>query len=848
MTTLQPNRPGRVPLALPAAAALLAGGGAFYVLAGPGAWLPAAATAAVELSSALLILVAAGGYGGLLVRKLAPADVGGGFRAVTASAAGLWMFSTVWLVVGATVGLPGLAVSWAVVLAGFVLAGVQLWPRLRDWSPCFRIGRGGGVWILLAVAAGVWLAGAVRPPGTIGMPDAYDVMEYHLQAPREFYQAGRITPLRHNAYSFYPLGVEMLYLLAFSLRGGAYEGVYLAKLLHGSLGLLAVAALWTAGPERSEKSLSIRSRLAGLLLASTPGVLYVGWLAFSELGMLCYLAVGLGWLKRWLDRGGRGPAVLLGLMLGAACCAKYLAVGFVLLPVGLAMLAGWAVLRQRRKLREVLLTTALAVAAFSPWLVRNALATGNPVFPLATNLLGRGYWTAEEADRWRAGHGPAMLPPVPPPPGWTQPDRPGRWELFRRGLLSDEMGLPTLILAGAAVLGLVLARGRFRRFGWDWLLTGVLAVQVGLWAAVTHGLPWRFLLPAVVPGALLAGGGLERLARWRPGRAVLGGLGDWLGVLAWVVGLAAVAGNVLSGGLLYLLSVPALNVPPLPNDGIARHWGQYGVVHALPEGSRVMLIGDVPAWYYPPGTVYATVFDRHPLLDLPDGAGRGRELLEKLRAKGVTHLLVHWPELWRLSGTYGYPAELRAGLYDDLDAPPSLDWLADLQRAGAVLLYHRYPQGAPRRAGQLDPYHPPAGWPVFSIYAIPPAGAGPDWMPPPVQPPDESPGLTPVHSAESRSSARQRSIRASVRSLPSISSVAPMPGLTARPATATRSGWATLPIPSSRCSAKSLIAPSSVAGDQSSAAASTSRSSASTARPAPWFFVRFFLTAFSSKA
>ncbi len=782
----EPSQSGRFPVWAVACAALLAGGAVFCALTGPDASLPAAARGATELATALLVLVSAGGWGGLIVRRLAPVENHTGFtrhrscgtaatgcevsstdqrhasknrsrgrlsyteqthtsrafRAVSASAVGLWMLSTGWLIAGSLLAVPGPGVCWAVVVAGFVLAWVLGWPTIRRFIPRRRVGGWSLVWIPLAVAAAVWLAGALRPPGTVGLPDAYDVLEYHLQVPREFLQAGRIVTLRHNAYSFYPLGVEMLYLLAMGLRSGAYEGVYLAKLLHGSLGVLAVAGLMTAPTAGAERTGRFRGRFAGLLLASTPGVLYVSWLAFSELGIVCYLALGLGWLGWWVRTGGAKPAAMLGLMLGAACCTKYLAVGFVLLPAGLAMLLAWAVLRRTRpvRFRQVALAWAVAGAAFAPWLVRNAAATGNPVFPLATDVLGRGHWSAEEARRWQAGHGPAMLPPVPPPPGWNRPDYPSRGKLLvDEFLLNDAMGPGTLMLAGAALLGgLIVARGRLRRFGWAGLLVGVAGVQIGLWTAVTHGMPWRFVLPAVVPLCLLAGGGLERLATWTFRGALPGGLAVLLGTLA-------VGGNLVSVGLMYLMSVSALNLPPLPNEFIARHAGRYGVVHALPAGSRVLLIGDVPAWYYPAGTMYATAFDRHPLLPMSEGANRGAKLLERLPELGATHVLVHWPELWRLSATYGYPADLRAGLYRNLHDRPELDWLADLQRAGAVLLHERYPDrpAAARRPARLDPYSPPPHWPTFSLFAIPPAEAGPDWLPPPVRPPDEAPGPGP---------------------------------------------------------------------------------------------------------
>ena len=41
----------------------------------------------------------------------------------------------------------------------------------------------------------------------------FDVLEYHLQGPKEYFQAGRIAFLPHNVYTNMPFGVEMLHLL-----------------------------------------------------------------------------------------------------------------------------------------------------------------------------------------------------------------------------------------------------------------------------------------------------------------------------------------------------------------------------------------------------------------------------------------------------------------------------------------------------------------------------------------------------------------------------------------------------------------------------------------------------------
>ena len=60
-------------------------------------------------------------------------------------------------------------------------------------------------------------------------PLDFDVCEYHLQAPKEFFQQGRITFLPHNVYANMALGTEMLSLLAMVVAGDWWWGAWRAR-------------------------------------------------------------------------------------------------------------------------------------------------------------------------------------------------------------------------------------------------------------------------------------------------------------------------------------------------------------------------------------------------------------------------------------------------------------------------------------------------------------------------------------------------------------------------------------------------------------------------------------------
>jgi len=724
---------------------VLPGGLMLWWLTGvPVASLGALFTGLTEGGMAALIMLAAGGYGYPLVRRLAPASAPTPLRVFTGCGLGLWLLSTAVLVVGASfTGLLRAWFWWPIIAAGVILAAWQGRRWLEAWKIPSRFDGRALVWVLLAVAAAIWLAGATRPPGTLATSDRYDVLEYHLQVPREFYHAQHIGPLKHNAYSFYPLSTEMLFLLAMCLRRGAYEGMYLAKFMHGVFGALALAAVFGTLKRDAES----RGRFSAVLLGTAPFVLYLSWLAMVELAMIFYMVMAALWMRKWLGDGDRRSAACVGVMLGAACAAKYLSVGLIAAPVLSAMIV--LMLLYRRRFRQVVhapLAGLAALVLFSPWLIRNAVHTGNPVFPLATRVFGRGHWSAESEERWLNGHTPGVHPPVPAPPGWKAPEAPGRLEMLWDHFVSSEWFGPIMLMIGGVGICVVIAAGP-KAPPWDVALGIILLVQIAVWMALTRDMPARFCTPALAPIAMLAGGVLSQLAavRSNPLRkdAKVPESGYWGRPPAVALLVAAVGVNLVIASQMYRKftgSWPPINGVPgelLTQPERLKRSGQID----LPPSARIMLIGEAQGWYWPENTIYATAFDSHPLAEMLRQGKSGREILRELRARGVSHLFVHWYEIWRLSKSYGYPEPLSGGLFDRQrrGRGPGLKILDELESLGMRREVDLEPRFAPILPWDAERRR--LTWPSATIYALPwapvtthpatqPAGAPADNRPP----------------------------------------------------------------------------------------------------------------------
>jgi hypothetical protein len=481
----------------------------FYVGAG---WLLALYPLIVDGGVMLLWLGGAAGLGSVLLLIARPIDSAvnrGLLRFVTAAALGLGAFSLITLGLGLA-GWLNRGTAIALVAAGIGAGILRAFPRNgKEPSHAQWLSqRATWAWLLLLVVpfVAIMTAGATIPPGflwTPNEPHGYDVVEYHLQVPREWYEAGRIVPLHHNVFSFFPFNVELHYLLAMHLRGGPWAGMYLAQLMHGAMILLAVLAacgfarrLARAMPDGSQP---IHHRLAPVLVAiamlTTPWLAQLGAIAYDEGGFLLFGTLAIGWAALAIRDADRRIArfILAGVMAGLACGSKLTAVPEVL--VAIAVVSFVLMLLARSEKRQpiacrILGPLAFGVAGslvFAPWLIRTAVwSGGNPVFPEMASVLGHGDFSQVQIERWHHAH-------TAPEPERSIPAR--LHALGTELIWSWQYGF---VLFPLAVVSIAFnPRDRV-----VWFLAALLLLLIGFWLAFTH-LQSRFLILIVPVCALL---------------------------------------------------------------------------------------------------------------------------------------------------------------------------------------------------------------------------------------------------------------------------------------------------------------------------------------------------------
>ncbi len=581
--------------------------------------------------------------------------------------------------IGLLGGTSGTVISWVPVLGGCVVLALRMRTIGRP-EIASRLAQMPTAMLVAAPALGVLAVACCVPPGTLWASEArgFDVLSYHLQLPSEWLAGARIQGLEHNVYSFLPSYVEAAYMQLGAMAGGgalgAGEGVaaQASQLLHAMLAILAAVqvgqliACLLPGRDRVTTEAPASWFGAGAMLL-TPWVLVTASLAYNEMAVLVCFAGAL----RACHLSGASAVrrgAIIGWLTGIACASKLSAAYMVAPSVAIAALM-WS---DRRDWMRVAIGAALAgTLALLPWFARNVVDAGNPVFPFLTGILGDGHWTDLEAERWSRGHHSSA--------GVGQ--RIG-WLLSGRGLLHAQWALfPALVVGAALVAGLSRVTRRTAI-----ALLAMIAVQIAAWLAIGHQQS-RFLLPVVVPGALLIGIAGASAGERAP-RRIVAGAGAILAIAIATIALATYASQntgrpgiglvggvaLINGSALDSTDLGSLPAPQLRE--LLEQAGPMGASRLLARADPefvLYLLGDSTPFYFAGRPIYHTTWDTSPLgAALRATEGDLEAALGTLRDRGVTHILVNTSELHRLIAVDNwYDPGVTLGVIRDLIERPS---------------------------------------------------------------------------------------------------------------------------------------------------------------------------------
>ncbi|MDA1007507.1 MAG: hypothetical protein O2800_00690 [Planctomycetota bacterium] len=552
--------------------------------------------------------------------------------------------------------------------------------------------------LLLALPIAALLAAASSTPGWLWRTEfgGYDAQAYHLQGPREWLASGVMDPSASNVYLSFPSWIEGAYLHLMVLRGNAWDASIACQWLHAGIAIVAALLVGSALRVRMMRATPESSTMTGrwplpvllsvIAVLATPWLTVTGSLAYTESGVLLGTAGMLAALL-WTgtDRDGNDltaqRAVLVGLFAALAVGSKLSSIALVVLPMFPIAIVAVVELNPQHRWRALGWATGSFLLPLLPWLIRNTLASGNPLFPFAGSVFGLGtphdtvHWTTAQDAAFAAAHH------APPSAGfvalWNE------WIAFGIGtrLSPSEPWVwqwgpfPWIALAAAALVW-VLPASKASRI--DRALSLTLVLQLLFWMVATHQRS-RFLIPTLPVGALLIGIQAARIS-WsevpRTARsAITVLLAAWCLLPAWIL---------LHDGPPPQKPLDFIGANPRPrpldfigaNEVANGHWlakylqddqapsskwitsaqecaAPFACNHLAGEKRTILLVGDsAPFWIEDP-FITASVWDGAGLASIIEANPSDSEAwVESIRSLGATHVLFDDAMLsrWRHSG------------------------------------------------------------------------------------------------------------------------------------------------------------------------------------------------------
>lgn len=219
-------------------------------------------------------------------------------------------------------------------------------------------------------------------------PTGFDETMYHLPFARAFVRAGAIPFLPEMRNPVFPQLNELLFAGMLLLAGGIGDtATHLVQLF----ATLATAALLVSWGRRTFSPAA--GWMAGAAFLGNPILVHLAGTGYVEPALTLFCAASVHALDRWRETQGARWLALAGVFAGSAAGVKYLGLFFVVAVIAAAIPTA---LRERR-VRDLIVASAVILAVLAPSYGRILYYTGNPVFPFYPKLFGSSPWDIEAA-------------------------------------------------------------------------------------------------------------------------------------------------------------------------------------------------------------------------------------------------------------------------------------------------------------------------------------------------------------------------------------------------------------------------------------------------------------------
>ncbi len=212
-------------------------------------------------------------------------------------------------------------------------------------------------------------------------PIARDVLIHHLAIPKLWLRHGGFYDISWAEFSYYPMNVDLLYLIPLY-----FGNDIIPNFIHMSFGIGTACLIYFYLQNKL-------GRLAGLLGAlifiSTPIIVRMSTTAYVDLGLVFFTTTSVLAFIRWRDGKYKEYRWLFisSIAMGFALGTKYNAlIVWFFLSLAIVFVYSRDTGSQWKAIKYGAFFFIISLIIFSPWLIKNMILTGNPLYPLLKNV------------------------------------------------------------------------------------------------------------------------------------------------------------------------------------------------------------------------------------------------------------------------------------------------------------------------------------------------------------------------------------------------------------------------------------------------------------------------------
>ena len=216
-------------------------------------------------------------------------------------------------------------------------------------------------------------------------PVSRDALIHHLAVPKLYLKHGGIYELPEFKYSYYPMILDLLYLIPLS-----FGNDIIPKFIHFSFALMTAWLIFSYLKKRRGTCYAL---FGVLLFLSIPIIVKLSITAYVDLGLIFFSTATIIYFLKWIETDFKIKYLIISaIWCGLALGTKYN--GLIVLFL-LTLFVPFIYLRsihsgtfsQGRAIGYSAVFMIVSLMVFSPWMIKNYIWTNNPIYPLYDNVL-----------------------------------------------------------------------------------------------------------------------------------------------------------------------------------------------------------------------------------------------------------------------------------------------------------------------------------------------------------------------------------------------------------------------------------------------------------------------------